>query len=983
MSLSFNQFDHKLAQLAQQLINTFPDQYDITLLQQIELDKDDLNSSIGQLRYAIAMSDFFADVLSKQPHFLQQCWHNPPKLDECDQYVVRLNILLTQTHSEEQLYKVLRQFRNQEMAKLSFCQSLNLGTVEDIFLRLSQLAESLIIAARDWLYVRACEEMGTPMDEQGQPQQLYILGMGKLGGFELNFSSDIDLIFTYPANGETIGARKRVENAKFFTRLGQRLISALDQYTVDGFVYRTDMRLRPFGESGALALSFAAMEQYYQDQGRDWERYAMIKGRILGANPQDPNIKTLQQLLRPFVYRRYIDFSVIQSLREMKGKIEREVRRRGLNDNIKLGAGGIREIEFIVQVFQLIRGGREIRLQRHELLKLLPELVALELISAQQKQDLQQAYVFLRRTENILQAINDQQTQQLPEKELDRQRLIQATQVFKQWNTQFQAENVFYPIDDWTSFCKQLHQHQQKVRAIFTNLIGEEKEEIAEALDLWHDFLDADLDESEIKQVLIENQVDEADFTEIIQILVQFRSELSRRPIGTRGREVLTQLLPHLLQQLFSHSAYRTLLPRILNIVEKILTRTTYLELLLENPQALNQLIELCAQSKLIAEQVARHPILLDELLDRKALLNPPPYTEYQSELQQYLLRLPSDDDEQIIDGLRQFKQATLLRIASADILGALPVMKVSDHLTFLTEAIIEVVVNLAWQQVATRFGIPEHLTENQKGFLVIGYGKLGGIELGYKSDLDLVFLYQSANNSQTIGGKRSIDSNQFYLRLAQKIISIFSINTFAGILYEVDMRLRPSGESGLLCSSISAFKDYQLNEAWTWEKQALVRSRAIYGEKTLRQAFEAIRQSVLSAPREINTLKADVVTMRHKMYEHLANTEEGQFNIKTDRGGITDIEFIAQYLVLAHAPQNPILATWSDNVRIFEIMAESAVISWQISERLQQCYVELRNRIHHLSLLGLPAIVPNSEFQSEREFIQMIWYELLEKEAE
>ena len=414
-----------------------------------------------------------------------------------------------------------------------------------------------------------------------------------------------------------------------------------------------------------------------------------------------------------------------------------------------------------------------------------------------------------------------------------------------------------------------------------------------------------------------------------------------------------------------------------MTIIEKILTRTTYLELLAENPQALTQLIELCSQSKFIAEQVARHPILLDELLDQKSLRNPPHFTEYASELQQYLLRLPQDDEEQFIDGLRQFKHAALLRIAAADILGVLPVMKVSDHLTYLAEAIIGAVVNLAWQQIAVRFGVPEHLAEGEKNFLVVGYGKLGGIELGYKSDLDLVFLYDPAGNSQTVGGKKVIDSNQFYLRLAQKIVSIFSMNTSAGILYDVDMRLRPSGDAGLLGCSFAAFENYQLNEAWTWEKQALVRSRAVFGEQKLRDEFETIRHKVLSAPRDLVQLKQDVCEMREKMYEHLAKHDDAQFNIKTDQGGITDIEFIAQYLVLAHSPQQPALTRWSDNVRIFEIMAEYGVISDSDSERLKQCYVDLRNRIHHLNLLGLPSVVDASEFCAERAFVREIWARL------
>ena len=970
------QFVDKLHSLAEVLIHSFPEKFDSTLFEQIEQQKTDPTTNIGQMAVAVAMSDFVAEAWQKQPAFLAKCWEKLPHFEDCDQYAERLDEVLQHVQTEEQLYRELRLFRAREMVKLSVCQSLNFATVEQVFIRLSQLAESLIIGARDWLYARACEEMGTPMDAQGNAQQLYILGMGKLGGFELNFSSDIDLIFTYPSQGETVGARRSVDNAKFFTRLGQRLINALDQYTADGFVYRTDMRLRPFGDSGALALSFNAMEQYYQDQGRDWERYAMIKGRILGAQATDPNITVLQNLLRPFVYRRYIDFSVIQALREMKQKIEREVRRRNLTDNIKLGAGGIREIEFIVQVFQLIRGGREIALQQHELLNLLPELSGLNLISCEQESDLRHAYLFLRRAENVLQAIKDQQTQQLPDNELDRQRLIFACAEFTQRGAQQESISVSYPIHDWASFLAVLQEHQRKVRSVFQSLIGDEQEENTSE-NAWEDFLEADFDEQELLGILQQNGVPETEQDAVLDRLLQFRNELPRYAIGVRGRAVLNRLMPNLLEQVLHTPNSPVLLPRILTIIEKILTRTTYLELLAENPQALTQLIELCAQSKFIAEQVARHPILLDELLDQKSLRNPPHFTEYASELQQYLLRLPQDDEEQFIDGLRQFKHAALLRIAAADILGVLPVMKVSDHLTYLAEAIIGAVVNLAWQQIAVRFGVPEHLAEGEKNFLVVGYGKLGGIELGYKSDLDLVFLYDPAGNSQTVGGKKVIDSNQFYLRLAQKIVSIFSMNTSAGILYDVDMRLRPSGDAGLLGCSFTAFENYQLNEAWTWEKQALVRSRAVFGEQKLRDEFETIRHNVLSAPRDLVQLKQDVCEMREKMYEHLAKHDDAQFNIKTDQGGITDIEFIAQYLVLAHSPQQPALTRWSDNVRIFEIMAEYGVISDADSERLKQCYVDLRNRIHHLNLLCLPSVVDGSEFCAERAFVREIWARL------
>ncbi|TDQ59851.1 glutamate-ammonia-ligase adenylyltransferase [Mesocricetibacter intestinalis] len=968
-----------LNHLAALMIEHFPQQFDHQLYKQIQREQQNPDSHIRRLAEAVAMSDFVADVLHKQPHFLRQCWQTPPSFSACENYMSRLSEQLREADQEQDFYRILRLFRNREMALLSICQSLNLATVEQIFIRLSQLAEALIIQARDWLYQRACAEMGTPTDEEGRPQQLYILGMGKLGGYELNFSSDIDLIFTYPSGGETRGARKAIDNQKFFIRLGQRLINALDQYSADGFVYRTDMRLRPFGDSGALALSFNAMESYYQEQGRDWERYAMIKGRILGAEEGDPNVLSLRRLLRPFVYRRYIDFSVIQSLRDMKNKIAREVRRRNLSNNIKLGAGGIREIEFIVQVFQLMRGGRELSLQQYSLLALLPEIEKLGLLTSQQCEDLQQAYLFLRRTENILQAIEDKQIQVLPENERDQARLIHACAVFSRLNPQQCPVEIRYPIQDWQSFLQILQGHQQKVRDIFNSLIGEENPSEQESEESeWNDFLDTDrLDDDQENAPWPAAMAGDAQLrTQIWEILSRFKQELARRPIGHRGREVLSALVPLLLQRIFSRPDPLPLLPRMLNIVEKVLTRTTYLELLLEHPAVLSRLIELCSQSKMIAEQLARHPILLDELLDQDSLYHPIPCEQYASELRQYLLRLPQEDEEQFFDGLRQFKQVNLLRIAAADILNVLPVMKVSDHLTFLAEAIIAAVVEAAWQKVSARFGTPAHLAPEQKGFAVIGYGKLGGIELGYKSDLDMVFLYDGAQ-SQTQGGIKTIDSSQFYLRLAQKIVSIFSTNTSAGILYDVDMRLRPSGEAGLLVSSLNAFEDYQRHEAWTWEHQALVRARSVFGESRLQQRFAQIRSDVLAMPRDTDKLRSEVRQMREKMYLHLANTAADKFNIKTDPGGITDIEFIAQYLVLANAPHNQDLAYWSDNVRIFDVMASNRVIELEEAERLKSCYVTLRNRIHHLNLLGEDTLVSAQEFHQERQFIRQIWQRL------
>lgn len=943
----------------------------------LPLEINALPTGLKQIAIAIYFSDFVADTLHKYPNLFQQWLASPPQFSDCDNYQQRLREKLAEITDETQLYQILRHFRHHEMAKLSFCQSLNLASVEQIFRQLSALAEAIIVVTKDWLYEKLCAELGTPMNSEGEAQKLIILGMGKLGGRELNFSSDIDLIFTYPDHGETVGARRSIDNGQFFVRLGQRFIKALEQQTIDGFVYRVDMRLRPFGDAGALALSFASMEDYYQEQGRDWERYAMIKARIMGEDSNDINHRYLNQLLRPFVYRRYIDFSAIQSLRDMKQKINAEVRRRGLVDNIKLGAGGIREIEFIVQVFQLIRGGREKSLQQRELLAILPKLVELDLLKQLEANHLSQAYLFLRRVENVLQAINDQQTQLLPTNEQDKQRLVEACRAFTYFNQQGQVVTLEYPIYDWQSFYQILTQHQQNVREVFHHLIGSEDEKDEATESEWQDFLGISFNLQDVTTLLASLAIDNQE--KIAEDLWQFKQDILRKSIGVRGRDVLEQLLPVLIDEMLAMEQAAVLVPRILEIIGRIATRTTYLELLRENPNSRTLLMKLCSASPFVARQIADYPLLLDELLNPNTLLSPPPFTQYQAELEHYLLRVPQEDEEQMIDVLRQFKLATQLRVAAADILGALPVMKVSDHLTYLAEAIIASVVNLAWRQVTQRFGTPDHLQGDEKSFLVVGYGKLGGIELGYKSDLDLVFLYDAPANGQTVGGKRSIDSGQFYLRLAQKINSIFNINTNSGILYEVDMRLRPSGSAGLLVSSIHAFHDYQQNEAWTWEKQALVRARAVYGETVMRQQFDSIRRAVLSTAQDQQRLKNDVREMREKMYEHLLHTPAGYFDIKKDRGGITDIEFIAQYLMLANAPTTPELTTWSDNVRIFEDMVKYQVISAEIGQRLTEIYVELRNHIHHLNLAGKNSVVEEMPFAEMRTFIGEVWQQLFD----
>lgn len=909
----------------------------------------------------LVQSDFIVDAFYRYPQWLTNIINHPPQADERRYYQQWLNEHLTSVLDETALMKALRLFRRYILVRLEWSQLTYTSSDEQILSQLSELAEVIIVTARDWLYELSCKEWGTPCSHQGEPQPLLVLGMGKLGGGELNFSSDIDLIFTYPEHGQTQGGRRELDNAVFFTRLGQRLIKALDSITEDGFVYRVDMRLRPLGEGGPLVLSFSSMEDYYQEQGRDWERYAMVKAKVLG-DQQNSFTKELYQMLKPFVYRRYIDFSVLQSLRNMKSMIEREVRRRGLKNNIKLGAGGIREIEFIVQVFQLIRGGRVIGLQTRSLLTALQVIEQESLLDTNEVAQLRNNYLFLRRCENLLQAINDEQTQTLPEEELDQIRL---------------ATNMGFT--NWSEFIEQLTVRMQQNRLIFNALIGNDDSESVPNTKQYNDLFDElwvpDLQLSDIKTVL--PNYSDSDAEQLYQMLIQFRNDIGKRTIGVRGREILDQLMPRLLDAICNGQQAIMVFSRILPLLVNIVSRTTYLELLLEYPSALKQLIRLCSASPMISDQLAHYPILLDELIDINSLYQTIEPNEYKSQLYQYLLRIHVDDEEQQLEALRQFKQMQLLHIAAADVEHILTTMKVSDHLTYVAEALLDFVVQMAWSQMVERYGKPAHLADNHKGLVVVAYGKLGGWELGYGSDLDLVFLHDCPANSVTNGDKQ-IDSRQFYLRLVQRIIHLFNVRTSFGILYEVDVRLRPQGDAGLLACSLDSFADYQMNEAWTWEHQALVRARAVYGENDLIKRFNQIRHDVLCKPRDENQLKTEVRQMREKMRNHLGTTQAELFNLKIDEGGIGDIEFLSQYLVLNYAHSHPKMTTWSDNVRILELATHYQIMDSDEAEQLTQAYIDMRNQIHQRALQLLPSMVNSSQFYREKQIVKQSWQKWL-----
>ncbi|MEH6563264.1 MAG: bifunctional [glutamate--ammonia ligase]-adenylyl-L-tyrosine phosphorylase/[glutamate--ammonia-ligase] adenylyltransferase, partial [Marinobacter sp.] len=565
------------------------------------------------------------------------------------------------------------------------------------------------------------EQYGTPwgvdpVTGADTPQSLIVIGMGKLGGCELNVSSDIDLIFAFPGKGETRGGRRSLDNQQFFIRLGQRLIQALDQITADGFVFRVDMRLRPYGQSGALALSFAALEAYYQDQGRDWERYAMVKSRVVAGDVKAGQV--LMESLRPFVYRRYIDFSAFESLRSMKAMISREVRRQGLENNIKLGSGGIREIEFVVQAFQLIRGGRDRELQQRELLVILKEFEALELLPSQVVSELREAYIFLRNLEHALQGMEDKQTQLLPEDELSRARVA-----------------LIMGFDGWPGCQEMLAQHRENVATHFANIIAtEESEESAQpALDEgWFELWLAEVDEVSDAEWLEKHGYEDPGGS--LAMLSSLRNSRTVQTMQTQGRKRLNQFMPVLLEALTEVKNPSETLSRVLMLVEAILRRTAYMMLLLENPGARTQLVNLCSESPWIARQLAETPLLLDELLNAESLYHPPARDELQDDLRQQMLRISYDDLENQMESLRHFKKAHTLRVAASELKGTLSLMKVSDYLTWIAEVVLDHVVDVAFSNLVARHGYPGRAggATRETEFAVVGYGKLGGIELGY-----------------------------------------------------------------------------------------------------------------------------------------------------------------------------------------------------------------------------------------------------------
>ncbi len=911
------------------------------------------------LQRVFTFSDFVAENCIRHPSLISDL------IDSGDlqrsysrhDFYEMLKSALIDVKDEAALIQILRVFRRREMTRIAFRDLAGCSNLAETVTDLSSLADTCLEHTALILYNGLSEKFGAPTAGDGSLQHLVILGLGKLGARELNFSSDVDLIFTYPKAGHTRGTPQSISNDDFFTRLGRQLIKAISQPTPEGFVFRTDMRLRPYGENGPLVMHFDALENYYEQQGREWERYALIRARVVAGDKKAGD--HLLKRLNPFIYRRYLDYGAYDSLREMKRMIALEVKRKGMKHNIKLGKGGIREIEFFGHMFQLIRGGVTPDLQQRSIQKVLKILARDDHIPTEVSDELTAAYVFLRNTEHRLQESADQQTHDLPLNEPDQVRLA-----------------VSMGFADAVEFTSQLDQHRNNVHRHFQILLEAKDSEskqpnLEEQLQgIWQGLIG----NSQAEEILAGAGFDQP--REVLRLLDYLRNTLGSNRLGDKGRRRLEKLIPQVLKEVGAGKRSEIVLGRIIDLIKSIGRRISYLALLLENPMVLTHLIQLTGASPWIASFLAQHPVLLDELLDPRTLYIPPEARQIKSDLNRRMRQVPSDDLEYQIEQLCVFKEINVLRVAAADVSGALPLMRVSDRLSDIAETVLAEVVNRAYDHLLEKHGAPACRLNGKtcdKGFAVIAYGKLGGLELGYGSDLDLVFLH-SATGEKTQARRQATDSAQFFNRLGQRVIHILTAHTRAGKLYEIDMRLRPSGGSGVLVSHAEAFRDYQQNSAWTWEHQALIKARSILGDSLLTDHFESTRHEVLARQRKELKLREEVVDMRNRMRKELLKPETGMFDLKQDTGGMVDIEFLVQYLVLLKSYEYPGLLQWTDNVRLIQTLITTGAIDEYTAHILKHAYLIYRAVAHQASLQEKSSKVPQEKFSPLRNRVEKIW---------
>ncbi|MEX0961176.1 MAG: bifunctional [glutamate--ammonia ligase]-adenylyl-L-tyrosine phosphorylase/[glutamate--ammonia-ligase] adenylyltransferase [Burkholderiales bacterium] len=829
---------------------------------------------------------------------------------------------------EDALKQALRKLRQAVLLRIIGRDLNGRADLQEVVATVTALAEETISASVGFYFDQFTREYGTPVGATGTPQTLHVIGMGKLGGGELNVSSDVDLIFAYPEDGET-GEPRHMENNDFFTRIARKLVAALSELTADGFVFRVDTRLRPYGDSGPLVGSFDMLEEYFYSQGREWERYAWVKARVVAGDRADE----LYELASPFVFRRHLDFSALKSLRDLHAQIRAEVNRRDIADNIKLGRGGIREIEFVVQVFQLIRGGREPALRLRPTLAALGRLGRRGLLPEDAVTELRDAYVFLRNLEHRLQYLDDRQTQTLPESEEDRALI---------------AEGMGFA--DHSGFSAALETHRRAVSRHFDAIFAASRDDAPNrCAEVWLQVIDQD-DAAERLHELGYSQPGK-----LVSRLASLREGHGYRRMSASGQARLDELIPQVIEAAAQYADPRSTLERMLMVIESIGRRESYLALLIEFPQALAALARLASASPWAAEYLARQPVLLDELI-----LPPeeaaPDWNKLRAELRT-ALDGAADNTERQMDLLRNFKHAQTFRLLTFDLAGTLPLETLSDHLSDLASLILAEVLHEAWTGLRARH-------REQPKFAVIGYGKLGGKELGYASDLDIIFLYDEDDTA----------AQETYARLAQRVNTWLTSVTSAGVLYDTDLRLRPNGAAGLLVSSLDAFREYQRTKAWVWEHQALTRARFVAGDAGIGAEFEKTRGEVLRMPRDRKSLKQDVAQMRQKMRDSHPNTSD-LFDVKHDPGGIVDVEFAVQYLVLAYASEFGELTGNIGNLALLRLATRLGLLPEEKSEAAHAAYREFRRLQHALRLQGERyARLPHEAVASHTRAVIDLW---------
>ena len=813
-----------------------------------------------------------------------------------------------------------RLLRNQTQAGLIYRLLNGTDSFEDTVRVTTNMAESALDASLSHHRTILEQAFGIPSNPA-----FTILGMGKLGGRELNLSSDIDIFCVFAEDGETSGPRVR-DHSDYFTRLTQQLAKSLDAQTVDGFVERVDQRLRPWGSAGQLAIPVVGCEDYYEVHGREWERFALLKARPVAGDIALGD--ALLKSLKPFMYRKYLDFGVFESIRDLKSKIEAEVRRNGRDKNVKVGRGGIREIEFIVQAMQLLRGGQIPSLQVTGFLDALSTLMTEAIISEQDGLQLKEDYLWLRYVEHVIQAENDQQTQELPS---DCGPLA--------------AVMGFESVDEFEQKRREVTDRVHESFASFMRVEKPQDTTQAAVKDDVQERLDAFLDDPMC------DRLEPIARSRLTTLLGQLGPELSNYPIDVTER--------------------------MLRFISTCTRRSVYLSLLSENPATRERMLDILDRSSWITERLIEMPALLDELLTLDAGDAVMSREAIGQELSMRLQRVDPDDPERLTEVLVQFARGLAFRVAVFEVHGEIPLMRVSDQLTWIAEAVVSEVLRYAYREVANKHGQPvivEADRHDALGVSVLGYGKLGGLEMSYGSDLDLVFVH-GIDPDQMTDGEVAIEGGLFVNRVVRRVIALIETNTRFGRLYEIDTRLRPSGRSGLMVVGLDALKKYLDESAWTWELQAFVRARPVAGDQFLNTRLESLRIDVLRKSREPKALLKDVVGMREKMRAHLGSSAgDSGFDLKHDRGGIVDIEFMVQYQVLAHAEMHPELATYTDNIRQLDGLSGSGCISTVDADALKSAYVRYRTLNHEAILAGRKGRVEIAEVENERQLVESLW---------